>query len=63
MPTIAQYLANRQATIGAFPSMILIRLKPGVLGPGQPVSASLDQLRWLVCRLMGESSDLRFPHP
>ena len=62
MPTIAEYLANRQATIGAFPSMILIRLKPGVLGPGRPVSASLDQLRWLVCRLISVENDLLSSH-
>jgi Terpene synthase family 2, C-terminal metal binding len=62
MPTISRYLANRQATICAFPSMVILRLKPGVLAPELPVSTSLDQLRWLVCRLISVENDLLSSH-
>ena len=62
LPTIGQYLANRQATIGAFPTMVLLRLKPGVLEPGRPVSTGLEQLRWLVCRLISVENDLLSAH-
>ena len=62
MPTIGQFLANRQETIGAFPSMVLMRLKPGVLAPGEPVSTGLEQLRWVVCRLISVENDLLSAH-
>jgi hypothetical protein len=61
-PTIGQYLANRQVTIGGLPSALLLRLKPGVIRPGVPISTSLAQLRWLVLRLVGVENDLVSSH-
>jgi hypothetical protein len=62
MPTIGQYLANRQVTIGALPSAVLLRLKPGVTAPGRAISTSLAQLRALVMRLVGVENDLVSSH-
>lgn len=62
LPTVGEYLANRQLTIGAYPSMVVLRLKPDVIAPGRPVSTALDQLCRLVNRLMGIENDLLSAH-
>ncbi|MFF0484870.1 terpene synthase family protein [Streptomyces sp. NPDC004435] len=62
LPTVAGYLRNRQATIGVFPHLPLLRLKRAMPSPGTPVSTALGQLRWTVCRLIAVENDLLSSH-
>lgn len=62
VPSVGAYLDNRQVSVGAYPSHTMLRLKEGVLDPGEPVPPPVARLRWLACRIVGLENDIYSAH-
>jgi hypothetical protein len=62
VPTMREYLNNRQRSIGIDPVRSALRLRDDVPAPGEPTSAAVDSLRWCAARLLAAENDIISAH-